>query len=429
MSASRDLRGDWVYWVKTKAGELWPLLWVLLWAWLLSGCAAPQRTPLPAGQPGFPLDMTDIRIWDGELEDPAFEARLQQRMAELGQDYFVDGRGQPRPLHHLALSGGGANGAYAAGILSAWSERGDRPQFDIITGVSTGAIIGIFAYLGQDYDQAMVDYYTTTSMEDLFSLRNPFRILSSKSFFDTERFEQEVRETVNWEVMTRMAAVRASGRLLLIGTANLDNQRLAIWDLGRIAQVGTPQALTLLQDLVIASSSVPGAFPAKLLSVSSGGEQFDEMHVDGGVLRQVFLMPQWLNLHELAPDNPNRVYVIRNGPMLPSYQATTITMTQIAARSMESLFMSQGNGDVEFIYHYALANEFEFRVAHIDTDFQVPHPPMSLDYMQALFAYGQDKFRKGAVWETVPPSLRKLESYSQQLDQFEGLEVLGQAAP
>lgn len=347
-----------------------------------------------------PLGVEGLRYWDGDNENVS----NYDILAEVLE--FIDDKGANSHIHHLALSGGGVNGAFSAGILNGWSATETRPEFDVVSGISTGAIVSLFAYLGSDYDQQLRRYYTDTAPSEMFKLNSLFRVFSGNSLINTEGFEHKVRAAIDMPMLEQLAVERAKGRLLLIGTTSLDNEKLAIWDIGRIAQVGSAQAQTLIQDIVIASSSIPGAFPAKLISIDDGQQHFDELHVDGGVSRQVFLIPQWLRYDQHSGHLNQTIYVIRNGSLSPRYQVVSNDLKTISSRSLSTLIRNQGIGDVEYIYFYSQHHGLDFQLAHIELDFDAEElDPHHLDYMRSLYDYGYHKALNQQLWLTQPPSI------------------------
>ncbi len=367
----------------------------------LVGCShSPQRNASVVTEHLTPLETSGLRFWDehtSKVDHYDFTTELTLLIADKSHD---------DQIHHLALSGGGVNGAFSAGILNAWTQKGDRPVFDVVTGVSTGAIVSIFAYLGSEYDEDLKHYYTQTTVEEMFQRRSLFKLVTKRSVVDTSGFERKVREAISQDMIKQLAAERQKGRILLIATTNLDNEKMALWDIGRIAQVGTTDAQTLIQDLIIASSSIPGAFPAKLIQFPHQGEVLDEMHVDGGVSRQVFLVPQWMQNRMQVSELKQTVYVIRNGSLKPSFHPVNSNISSVSAQSLSTLTRRQGASDVEYIYHYSQANNLSFNLAHIDDDFnKTGLDPMSLEYMQAVYEYGFHNLYNDALWLNTPPSI------------------------
>ncbi|WP_430642280.1 patatin-like phospholipase family protein [Afipia clevelandensis] len=190
-------------------------------------------------------------------------------------------------MTYLALSGGGADGAYGAGVLNGWTASGTRPTFLIVSGVSTGALIAPFAFLGPQYDETLPDIYTSGVAASLIDTPNVLNALFGGGLSGNSRLRELVAQYVNQEMLVSVAAEYAKGRKLFIVTTNLDTQRTVIWDMGRIAKVGSPKALSLFRDVVAASASIPVVFSPMLIDAQANGKQFQEMHVDGGVTAPV----------------------------------------------------------------------------------------------------------------------------------------------
>lgn len=370
---------------------------------LIVGCSTlPERNAAEDSHKMNPLEVPGLRFWDEQVVD-AHNYDVSQELNTL-----LENKEETDKVIHIAFSGGGVNGAFSAGILNAWTDTGLRPDFDVVTGVSTGAIVSVFAYLGSDYDTDLKHYYTETAIEDMFKRHSMFRLVGGTSFVDTSGFEHKVRDAITHDLMESLAEERERGRLLLIATTNLDSEKMAIWDIGRIAQVGTPSAQALIQDIIIASSSIPGAFPAKLIPLSYEGQEYDELHVDGGVSRQVFLIPQWMHNSLRSSDHEQVIYVVRNGYLNPQFDEVQSSISTVSARSISTLIRRQGIADVEYIYHYSDRNEFAFQLAHIEDDFDEDGlDPTGLAYMNRLFDYGYLKKSESRLWTDRPPSMNE----------------------
>lgn len=372
------------------------------------GCSSPERNAAQESELMYPLATAGLRYWDGESTEIT-EHNIEQEYQSI-LDSRARNSGVGSDIYHLALSGGGVNGAFSAGVLNAWTANGDRPEFDLVTGVSTGAIVSVFAYLGSDYDSTLKNYYTETPMSSLFQVKSIWSLLRGEAVLDTAGFEDQVRSYIDADIVKQLAEQRAKGRLLVIGTTNLDNEKMSLWDVGKIAQVGSDEAITLIQNIIIASSSVPGAFPAKSIVIDDGQQRFEELHVDGGVSRQVFLVPQWAYYNLPFERNPQHVFVIRNGLLKPHYQVTNNNLTDIGLRSISTIIRNQGIGDVEHIYHFAQHNQMTFRLAYIDNDFsKISDEAFTKEYMTSLYQYGYQKTRADSLWENVPPSLQHVQ--------------------
>ena len=378
---------------------------------LVQGCASiAERSPLPeeAYSDSTVLGMTGLRYWGDET--PPFAKGLSEdsTLEELQSALpgFVG-----REMHFLAISGGGANGAFAAGLLNGWSEDGSRPEFNAVTGISTGALIAPFAYLGADYDHLLKHFYTQYGTNDLVIERGLLSSFLRKrdSAFDTAPLRARLVEYLDADVMAAIAEEYRRGRLLLIGTTNLDAGRPVIWDIGAIATSGKPGALDLIRDVILASASIPIAFPPVMIEVESGGKVYDEMHTDGGVSRQAFLFE--LSADEDTFEKLNIVgkgnaYVIRNSKLEPTWQSTERSMLAIAGRSAGSMVYTQGLGDLYREFLAAMKYGFNFHLAYIPSDFDAESEELfDPSYMRKLFEFGYNMAVDGYPWEGLPPGL------------------------
>jgi Patatin-like phospholipase len=381
----------------------------------ISACSSLERQDMSQEQHVSyePLNTELLRYWGDTSEYPIPKDQLvalKQRQMDAG--ILTDENGNIKAVAHLALSGGGTNGAYSAGLLNAWTDNGDRPEFATVTGVSTGAIISAFAFLGADYDLFLKQLYTQTKSDELYDVNTIFQIAATKSLLNTDKFEAMVRKTITPALLDEVAKQYARGRILLIGTTNLDAQRPVIWNMGEIATLNTPEAEALFEDIIIASSSIPGVFPAKMISVQvvkgSTLESFEELHVDGGVTNQVFLFPEGVDLSLLPQNSRNKVYVIRNSELEPRWKTTEYTFKGIASRSIDTILKYQGLGDVNRIYQQSQRTGMEFNVSYIEPQFESEQPrdDISPAYMIELFNDSYKKMRDRQSWHQVPPNLR-----------------------
>jgi len=257
----------------------------------------------------------------------------------------------------LALSGGAAGGAFGAGVLVGLTRSGRRPPFAIVTGVSTGALIAPFAFLGPAWDDQLEDAYLGGRAAKLMSLTRLGPMFGS-GVFNGESLEALVDPFVNEAMIEAIAAEHRKGRRLLVATTNLDTQRTSVWDMGAIAQVGGPEAVRMFRDVMIASATLPGLFPPKLIDVEWQGERFQEMHVDGGVSVPLFVMPdallRWKNLGKRLRNS--RVYVIVNTTLDQAPRSTQPNTPAILARSFDTM--------LRFSYRRALSIAASFCASH-----------------------------------------------------------------
>ena len=375
-----------------------------------SGCTIFRLDP-PPGVSAIDLPILGVenaRFWpDGPPQAMLREARemTTRQAAALG----VSVEKLP-PANFLALSGGGDNGAFGAGLLNGWTDRGSRPQFDIVTGISAGALIAPFAFLGPAYDTHLRDVFTRIDPSDVLRFRSyVLALLFGEALADTSPLGRLIDSFVDETMLSAIAQSYSRGRLLLIGTTNLDLQRPVVWNVGAIAASNHPGALSLLRRILLASASIPGAFPPVLVNVEYGGRSWQEMHVDGGAAAQVFLYPSSLNPGELGRTRALRrertVWVVRNGRMDVNGASTNRGLLSIASRSVSTLLHFSGIGDVSRIYLVAIRDGLRFRLSYIGSEFAVDRrEPFDPAYMQALFAYGYAKGRSAEAWVTSPPT-------------------------
>ncbi len=230
------------------------------------------------------------------------------------------------PEYALALSGGGDAGAFGAGILVGWTDLGSRPEFKVVTGVSAGALIAPFAFLGPKYDYILRKAGGSIGPRDIFHLHTWLAALSRDGIADDHPLWILIEKYVTSDLLMEIAREYAKGRVLLIGTTDLDARRSVVWNMGAIASSPEPRALELFRKVLLASASIPGIFPPVMIDVDLDGRRFQEMHVDGGVMRQVFLLPrlffQGLRDQGTYAQRERHVYVIRNGRIEPQWAST-----------------------------------------------------------------------------------------------------------
>jgi predicted acylesterase/phospholipase RssA len=293
-------------------------------------------------------------------------------------------------------------------LLVGWSEAGTRPKFDLVTGISTGALIAPFAFLGSDYDPQLKEVYTRYDASDIARQRLLVSILPDASLEDDSPLAHLIAHYVTPDFVDRIATEHRKGRRLLIGTTHLDAQRPVIWDMGRIAISNDPNAIRLFRKVMLASASIPGVFPPVLISVELDGHAFDEMHVDGGVARQVFIFPTHFDPRtldkELGRSPTRRLFIIRNGRLNPEWQTVEPRLLKIAGRSISSLIKYQGRGDLDRMYLQSREDQVDFNLASIPVSFsEREKEPFDLEYMNALFDVGYDLGRHGYRWQKRPP--------------------------
>jgi predicted acylesterase/phospholipase RssA len=379
-------------------------IFVLVLCLFIVGCASVVRNPVPEADHKnvTVLDNPEVRQWG--------DGRQVRSLPDVGVAELESRYGGVMHTEHnyLVISGGGPRGAYGAGVLIAWTKMGTRPEFTIVTGVSTGALTAPFAFLGSKYDQQLETVYTTLDTRQIINTRNFFAILGGDSIVDTSPLKSLIEKLIDDEVIGDMAREYRRGRQLLIGTTNLDAGRPVVWNLTRMAASEHPEAGKLIRQVLLASASIPGAFPPVYIEVETpDGRKFDEMHVDGGASSQMFFYPARMNFEDvmkrLGVKGTPTIYVIRNAFVMPDYKATSPRLLPIAGRTIDSLIRTQGIGD--FFRIGALADrdgiDFEFTYLPDDANEVIGvKPPEEFDpkYMKALFEYGQRRTLDGETW-------------------------------
>jgi hypothetical protein len=350
----------------------------------------------------------EIRCW-GLNFNPEFKACVARSVEWEREELARAGHTGPLPpAEFLAISGGGSNGAYGAGMLCAWSDAGTRPAFKVVTGISTGALTAPFVFAGAKYDHVLREVYTKTRTGDILIERGLLGGFTSDAMADTSPLWKLVEKYVNDELMADIAAEYRKGRLLVIGTTNLDAGRAVLWNVGEIASSNKPGAVDLVRKILIASAAIPGAFPPVFIDVEAGGQTYQEMHVDGGAMTQVFLYPPGLQLRRDAEAQgvvrERRAYIIRNARLDPNWSQVERKTMSIAGRAISSLIQTQGVGDLYRLYVNAQRDGIDYNLAYIPGDFTVESKE-AFDpvYMEALFNRGYEQFRAGYPWHKTPP--------------------------
>ncbi|RJG10192.1 patatin family protein [Pseudomonas cavernicola] len=378
---------------------------------VVQGCSGPVRRnavpPALAEQAAIPglagvryrIGMDNEALMSDGLESVR---REQAHLAKLGHEEPLP------PAAFLAVSGGGDSGAFGAGLLNGWTAAGNRPTFKLVTGVSTGALIAPFAFLGPAYDQKLKDFYTNLGPRDVLEPRNFIAVLFNDAMADNRPLWRRVEKEVDQALLDAIATEYEKGRLLLIATADLDARQAVLWNMTKIAASRDPKALALFRSLMIASAAIPGAFPPVMIDVEAGGQAHQEMHVDGGTMSQVFVYPPSLHVQKITREHgierERAVYVIRNARLDPEWAQVERRTMSIAGRAISSLIHTQGIGDLYRIYLTSQRDGVDYNLAAIPASFTVPHrEEFDTEFMRALYQTGYEMAAKGYPWAKVPP--------------------------
>lgn len=312
--------------------------------------------------PGMP----DVRFWADSVAD--FQRALPA---------------QPGPW--LILSTGGEEGAYGAGFLNGWAASGTRPEFSVITGVSTGALMATYVFAGSQFNDDLHKGYTTVSATDIFEVA-----ATPESLADAWPLEKLIEKRVTPEIVAAVAAEYAKGRRLFVVTTNLDAGRPVVWNMGAIAAHGGAAALKLYRQVLLASASIEGVFQPVYITAEANGHQFQEMHADGGATGPMFFAPPAY----LAPGSPVRfpataLYVIVNGKMSSEFYLPTRNTAAILGRAITVALKAGGRLQLALAGLAAKQAGINLEVTYVGDKFdQVGRGLFDPNYMNALYDYG-----------------------------------------
>lgn len=380
------------------------------------GCSTLPRNPVPLDQqlsaqiPG----MQDIRAVSGQyslaFEKDVFATEQQYR------DFKGLSSTEELSVSMLILSGGADYGAFSAGLLKGWTRSGNRPEFVLVTGVSTGALIAPFAFVGSDYDHVLEDTYTNATADDVYRLRW-ISFLWKDAILDTAPLARLLERHVTQNLLDKVAEAHQQGRRLWIATTNLDADRLVIWNMGAIALSHHSGALDLFRNIMLASSSIPGVFPPVMIEVEANGQKYDEMHVDGGVKAQLFVNAEVLNLAAMRQkytaradtlgDIKRTLYVVRNAKVGPDPKQVDRKLSAITSKAMTSLLNSMARSDIERIYKISqMAPNAEFYWISLPVEY-IPESlkPFDSVTMRKIYKIGYELGQSEDAWRKNPPGL------------------------
>jgi predicted acylesterase/phospholipase RssA len=312
------------------------------------------------------------------------------------------------PISILALSGGGSDGAFGAGALVGLTNAGARPQFSVVTGVSAGALLAPYAFLGSEWDKQLTDAYTSGRAEHLLQSRG-FGVIFDSSVYRGRALEELVDHYLSDELIQAVAHKAASGRLLLVATTNVDTGETVIWDLGSIAMNGGPSAKALFRDVLVASASIPGMFPPVIIRVQDTGGDYSEAHVDGTATVPFFVPPTLLQLSRDALNRaPTAVYVLVDGRLSQEPKPIRLRFRAILSRSISAgmTHMMRMRTTLELTAATAQLQGASLQYSAIPA----AYPNLaSFDFrastMRSLFQYGHDCAYAGRLWISSQPAV------------------------
>lgn len=365
------------------------------------GCRFPARNCVPPNLSQSYL--RDIDAPDGQfpMANPDLFHSLRVTLEREQADGVMANR---PPQNYLALTGGGVFGAFTVGVLCGWSDSGRRPQFDVVTGISTGALIATYAFLGPKYDPQLRDYYSNYGSRDVYRPRRKLSILWSDSVVDSTPLREKIDAACTPELLAEVAAAHQTGRRLYIGTTNLDTRKLVIWDMGAIAASGRPEARTLYRDVVLASCSVPAFFPPVRIKVEINGQRYEELHVDGGATTAVFFQPFMLQLDRgnVRSRAGSNLYVIDAGKIFADPKCVEQKIIKIAGTTLRAMLYAGSRNDLFRLYTLALITGLNYHLAAVPQDFPMDLDALNFDpnQMRRLYEEGYRQGLSGKEWHT-----------------------------
>ena len=336
---------------------------------------AEQAKPEQPSRPDFTADdqagatipgVPDARFW-----------------ADSEKDFLAAVPATPGPW--LVLSTGGGDGAFGAGLLNGWSESGKRPEFSVVTGVSTGALMAPYAFVGSSQDSGLKRAYTEYNAGDIFEdTKTP------ESLVDTWPLRRLIAKEVTSELLAQVATAYKAGRRLFVATTNLDAQRGVVWNMGAIASKGDEASLKLFRDVLAASTAIPGLFPPVMIDVEVNGKKTQEMHADGGLSAQLFVAPEsMLNTSSSTKIPASALYLIANNRLSPEFQMTERSMIFVLGHSIAVGVQSMLRMNIDRAYGAAKRDGIPFYLSYpaLGAD-QQGKGAFDTEFMKGLFENG-----------------------------------------
>jgi len=392
------------------------LAFLILTVLFTASCAKEQiRNPVPADlqESVEVVNMPGVRVW-GDAKNDILHADVVQSILDEPEDLFPRGPNGAFQYSGLSLSGGGDHGAFGAGFLKGWSASGSRPTFKIVSGISTGALIAPFALLGSDYDEQLEAAYTTVSATDIFKKESFLGATWRDSLADNHPLQEMVHKFINDDLIDAIAVAHQNGQRLFIGTTNLDAQRPVIWNMGVIANSRNPQAYDIFRKILVASAAIPVLFPPVMFDVEANGELYEEMHVDGGTVGQMFFYGASIGWREVLseasgieePIDESTLFLIIDGEVDPEYQDVRRRLMPITDRTIQTLIKVSAWSALYRMHLHAEKDGYGFQYVGLPDDYEPEiDEPYNPEEMRRMFDIGFEIGRAGDGWRTSLPGL------------------------
>jgi len=389
---------------------------LLLMGWILVSNMRVTRPPTPPA--GSPITYTwgsmhlDV---DQNEPDSQLEQSIITSILDEPEELFDPDRDGRTEYALLVLSGGGSAGAFGAGFLSGWTKAGTRPDFKIVTGISTGSLQATFAFLGSDYDDKLTEVFTQYDTDEIYTKRSLLGSFLGDSAWDAAPLKELIDRYITDDVLAAVAAKHATGHRLFLGTSNMDTREFIIWDMGAIASSKRPDKLEHYRNVMLASSSIPVLFPPVYFNVEIDGKDYYEMHMDGGVKSQLFLRGFMLDFEETLEEAGVEdkvdafLYVIRNGKANEETNRSIVSASSlsIASATINGVFTLSTDSSLFRVYVLANRNNIDFNLAAIPDDAFPELNPLVFDLatMRKVYDYAFEKAKMGYEWAKVPSGL------------------------
>jgi len=371
-----------------------------------TGCRSRDTVSIPAQ----PYDQCSDTARPSQIAKPIAEALASEKTASTGPVAV--------PKNILAISGGGQYAAYNAGLLVGWSESKTRPTFDVVTGISSGAIVAAYAFLGEKYDPNLQRFFTTVSDKDLFSYRPVVQLIRNGAIADPKKLIDLIERETGDQFFFDLKQAHAAGRRLFIGTMNVRTRRVTIWDVGAIACSQRAESREIVRKIFLAAGSIPGLLPSVKFEVEIGGVHYCEEHVDGGAASQTFIRlgpgaqqpalgaTGWLKGSNLYSMAAGKLYA----PQLEGKLGFLRRITSTISAALYALFRAELLGQ----YAFCATSGMKFHMIAIPEDAEAPKNSTTFDKvsMNKLFRLGYDSSRSGIRWRFTPPGAEPCEEES-----------------
>ncbi len=341
-----------------------------------------------------------LRFWASEKPEFLYNQDTQSTPISVQGD----------TLNILALSGGGANGAFGAGVLMGLADRGELKDYSVITGISAGALIAPFVFVGGDEIARLEDVILGINDKEVLGKKNFLNTIFKDAFTNGDSFIEFIGEAYPEEMIDKMAQQHRSGKRLFIGSTHFDSGELMVWNLGAIANSDLPNRVELVHKVLASSASIPGVFPPQFFDVRDEQTVLEEMHVDGGLAAQVFYNPSNFDYQLISDalnlEHPPQLDVIRNGLLKSPYKPVNDKGVALLTKSLSGLTMMQTRGDIYRMKYLSEVDGLSMQFTYLDQDFSDAKQSkdlFDLEYMKAIYQYGYDKAVTDDLWETELP--------------------------